>query len=274
MEQADKIYLLIKYLFLGIFQGFTEPIPVSSSGHLVLAQHYLGLEIEGFSFELLVNFASLLAVLLIYRKDLIRLAVNGLKYIQTKEEKCKADFHFIIYLIVATIPAGVIGVLFDDEIGAIFKDGVKLIGITLIITGIALWAIRNLRGRKGDGDLAFRDAIIIGFAQAIALIPGISRSGATIVAAMGLGMKPETALRFSFMLFIPVSLGGMILSATDILNDPNLNALIIPYTLAFIGSLVASYFSLKWFMGIMARGNLIYFAIYCLVAGTAVVLFN
>ncbi|WP_102347354.1 undecaprenyl-diphosphate phosphatase [Bacillus sp. Marseille-P3661] len=270
----EEVYLLLKYLFLGVFQGFTEPIPISSSGHLVLAQHYLGLTIEGFSFELLVNFASLIAVLLIYRQDLIRLTTNGLKYITTRDEHSRPDFKFIIYLIIATVPAGVIGVLFEDVIGDIFKGGVQLIGITLIITGIALWAIRNLRGHKGDSELTIKDAILIGCAQAIALIPGISRSGATIVAAMSLGMKQETALKFSFLLFIPVSAGGMILSINDLMNDPNLSTLFIPYSLAFIGSLVASYFSLKWFMNIMAKGNLIYFAIYCFIVGGAVFIFN
>ncbi|MDF0728597.1 undecaprenyl-diphosphate phosphatase [Cytobacillus sp. S13-E01] len=270
----DKIYELLKYLFLGFFQGLTEPIPISSSGHLLLAQYFLDLSIEGMSFELLVNAASLLAVLLIYRSDITRLTINGLRYIKTREEAARADFRFIIYLVIATIPAGVIGILYDDEIASFFKEGILLIGITLLITGIALWTIRNLRGRKNDAELKLTDAIIIGIAQAIALIPGISRSGATIVAAMGLGMKQETALRFSFLMFIPVSFGGLLLSLSDIVNDPDLNSLLIPYTVAFLGSLVASYFSLKWFMNIMAKGNLKYFAYYCFVVGGSIVLFN
>ena len=267
VEQMDKLLEILKYLFLGLFQGLTEPIPISSSGHLVLAQHFLDIKIEGMSFELFVNTASLIAVLLIYRKDLVRLTTNGINYIVKREESSKADFRFIIYLIIATIPAGVIGVLFDDVIASIFKEGIRLIGITLIVTGIALWFIRNMKGRKGDSELRLRDAIIIGLAQAMALIPGISRSGATIVAAMGLGMKQETALRFSFLLFIPVSFGGMLLSVTDIVGDPQINQLAIPYIVAFLGSLVASYYSLKWFMNIMARGNLKYFSFYCFIAG-------
>jgi undecaprenyl-diphosphatase len=273
VENLDKIYLLLKYLFLGMFQGFTEPIPISSSGHLVLAQFFLGLEIEGLSFELLVNFASLLAVLLIYREDILQLTNNGIRYIITKDKEKKSDFNFILFLIVGTIPAAVIGLLFDDVIASYFK-GIKTIGVTLIITGIALWLIRNLRGRKGEGQLTLKDAVIVGLAQAVALIPGISRSGATIVAAMGLGMKQDTALRFSFLLFIPVSFGGMILSFSDLLEDPNLQSLILPYSVAFIGSLVMSYFSLKWFMGIMARGNLKFFAFYCFIVGLSVIFFT
>ncbi|HZH60999.1 MAG TPA: undecaprenyl-diphosphate phosphatase, partial [Metabacillus sp.] len=184
----------------------------------------------------------------------------------------KSDFRFIIYLIIATIPAGVIGVLFDDIISEHLKH-IRVTAITLIITGLALWMIRNLRGRKNDGDLTIKDALIVGFAQAVALIPGISRSGATIVAAMALGMKQETALRFSFLLFIPVSFGGMILSITDLMNDPNMDTLLIPYIIAFIASLITSYFSLKWFMNIMAKGNLKYFSFYCFIVGILVFLF-
>jgi undecaprenyl-diphosphatase len=264
---------LLKYLFLGLLQGFTEPIPISSSGHLVLAQYFMGIETKSLSFELLVNAASLLAVLIIYKEDIIRLAKNGIGYIGGRRNpETKADFWFIVFLVVATIPAGVIGVLFDDVISEALK-GVHTVGVTLLVTGVALFLIRNLRGRKQDGDITLKDSIIVGFAQAVALIPGISRSGATIVASMGLGMKPETALRFSFLLYIPVSVGGTLLSITDIANDPNLGRLLIPYIGAFVFSFIASYFSLKWFMGIMARGNLIYFSIYCFIVGAAVLLF-
>jgi len=273
--ELEQLYLLLKYLFLGLFQGFTEPIPISSSGHLQLAQYFLGVEIEGgeggaFTFELLVNSASLIAVLLVFREDIKRLVVRGLGYIKTKNPEDKTEFDFIIYLIIGTIPAGLIGVLLSDEISE--YSTVTTVAVTLMVTGIALFAIRNLRGKRGEGGMTMKDAVIIGFAQAVALIPGISRSGATIVAAMARGIHQETALRYSFLLFIPVSLGGMILSFSDLLNNEQLADLWVPYVLAFFGSLVASYFSLKWFMNIMAKGNLIYFAIYCLIAGPIVLL--
>lgn len=263
---------IVKYIFLGLIQGITEPIPISSSGHLVLAQHFLGIETKKLTFELLVNAGSLIAVLIIYWNDIVRLTKNGFSYVTTRNEKVKADFRFIIYLLIATIPAGLIGVLFNDIISESLK-GVRVTAITLLITGIALFLIRNLRGRKQDGDLSMKDAVIVGLAQTVALIPGISRSGATIVAAMGLGMKPATALRFSFLLYIPVSVGGTLLSVTDIANDPDLATLFIPYISAFLISIIASYFALKWFMNIMEKGNLIYFSIYCFVVGTLVLLF-
>ncbi|WP_208528156.1 undecaprenyl-diphosphate phosphatase [Jeotgalibacillus salarius] len=268
----EQLWIILKFTFLGLFQGFTEPIPISSSGHLQLAQYFLGIEIEGnnFTFELMVNSASLIAVLIVFREDIMRLITRGLGYIKTRKPEDKTEFNFILYLIIGTIPAGVIGVLFDEDISRL--SGPQTVAVTLMITGIALFLIRNLRGKRGESGMSVKDAVIIGFAQAVALIPGISRSGATIVAAMARGIHQETALRYSFLLFVPVSLGGMVLSFSDLLQDENLADLWVPYLLAFIASLIASYFSLKWFMNIMAKGNLIYFAIYCLVVGPIVLL--
>ncbi|MFS1513555.1 undecaprenyl-diphosphate phosphatase [Chengkuizengella sp. SCS-71B] len=268
------IWELVKYMFLGVLQGFTEPIPVSSSGHVLLARHWFGIEVEGLSFEILVNFASLLAVLLIYRSDLIHITKHSLKFIQTKDIKYKKDFMFVVYLVIATIPAAILGITLEDFISGTFNENdVKIIGAALIITGIALWFIRNLRGKKNDQNITLLDAVIVGLAQAIALIPGISRSGATIVAALARGWKQETAMRFSFFLYIPISIGVMVFGMSDMINEPGIESRIIPYTLAFLGALIASYFSLKWFMGIMQRGNLIIFTVYCLIVGTFVLLF-
>lgn len=269
----EQLWLTVKFLLLGLFQGLTEPIPISSSGHLLIAQYFLGVEIEGSTstFALLVNTASLLAVLIIYREDIKRLVINGFKFFTEKTPETRRDFMFVVYLVVATIPAAVIGVLFQDIIDD-YLSTVVTVGITLIVTGVALWLIRNMRGQRKDGNMTMKDALIIGGAQSVALIPGISRSGATIVAAMARGINQETALRFSFLLFIPISLGGAVLSFTDILSDDNLAIMAGPYIMAFIGSLVASYFSLKWFMNIMAKGQLKYFAIYCFTVGPLVVL--
>lgn len=269
----EQLWLTIKFLLLGLFQGLTEPIPISSSGHLLIAQYFLDVEIEGSNstFALLVNSASLLAVLIIYREDIKRLVINGLKFFKEKTPETRRDFMFVIYLVVATIPAGIIGVLFQDTIDS-YLSTVVTVGVTLVVTGLALWLIRNMRGQRKDGNMTMKDAFIIGGAQAVALIPGISRSGATIVAAMARGINQETALRFSFLLFIPISLGGAVLSITDIINDDNLSTMAVPYIMAFVGSLVASYFSLKWFMNIMAKGQLKYFAIYCFIVGPLVVL--
>src|SRR5690606_13931543 len=223
-------------------------------------------------FEIFVNFASLLAIIIIYWKDIVRLIKNGFLYIVKKDPDAKSDFQFIIYLIIATIPVGVVGVLFGDALGEALSDPV-VVGYTLLITAAALWTIRNLRGRKNDGDLTTKDAIIVGLAQAVAVTPGISRSGASIVASMLVGMKQETALRFSFLLYIPVSLGTGILEIPEIISDPNFDELMMPYIIAFIATFIATYFALKWFMDIMRKGNLKYFSYYCVIVGILVILF-
>ncbi|KAB8137602.1 undecaprenyl-diphosphate phosphatase [Gracilibacillus oryzae] len=269
----EELLTLVKYFILGLVQGITEPIPISSSGHIVIFRELFNIEARGLSFEIFVNFASLLAVLVIYRKDIVRLVTNGLSYIFKKDMSAKQDFRFIIYLISATIPVGVVGVLFDDEIGSLLGNNTTVVGVTLLITAAAVWMIRNLRGRKNDGDLTTKDAVLVGIAQMLALTPGISRSGATIVGSMLVGMKQETALRFSFLLYIPVSLGTGILEIPDILTDPAIDTLLIPYLIAFITTFIATYFALKWFMNIMAKGNLKYFSYYCVIVGLLVILF-
>lgn len=263
----------LKYLLLGAIQGFTEPIPVSSSGHLIVAQKLLGIELQGFSFEIMTNTASLIAILFIYREVIARLVKNGVGYVATRDKQYKSDFNFILYVIIGTIPAGIIGVLFKDKIEEFFSSSVTTIAIALFVTGVLLWLIRNFRGVKRDGDLSMKDAIIVGLAQAVALIPGLSRSGLTVIASIATGMKQDTALRYSFMLYIPISLGGVVLGVADIASDPELQALWLQYLIAFIASLVVTYFSMRWFMGIMERGNLRYFSYYCFVVGALILIF-
>ncbi|MBY7143092.1 undecaprenyl-diphosphate phosphatase [Virgibacillus sp. NKC19-3] len=267
-----ELWTLIQYLLLGFVQGITEPLPISSSGHIIIVRELFGIEARGLSFEIFVNFASLLAVLLIYRHDIYRLSKHGILFITKKDKKAKSDFQFIFYLLIGTIPVGIVGLLFGDIIGDTLSS-TSVVGFTLLITAMAIWMIRNLRGRKNDGDLSSKDAIIVGLAQTIAVTPGISRSGASIVASMLVGMKQETALRFSFLLYIPVSLGTTILEVPEIIRDPNFSALMIPYIIAFIAAFIATYFALKGFINIMAKGNLKYFSYYCVVVGLLVILF-
>lgn len=267
----ENLISYIKYLIIGIVQGFTEPIPVSSSGHVMIVSELLGLGEQGFTFAILTNTASLFAILIIYRKDLMRLVTNSIKYLQTKNEKYITDFRYVFLIIIGTIPAGVLGVLLND----IIAENVTMttIAIMLFVTGIALWVIRHINGNKKDKDLRVKDALIVGLGQAVALTPGISRSGATIISSIAVGMTRETALRYSFMLYIPISLGGVVLGFSDFLDEPNKSALAIPYTITFISTFIMTYFAMKWFMGIMKKGKLIYFTYYCFIVGTLLLIF-
>ncbi|MGG3892081.1 undecaprenyl-diphosphate phosphatase [Metabacillus fastidiosus] len=270
MIETDLI-MIIKMIIIGLVQGFTEPIPVSSSGHVMIVSEILGVGEQGFIFAILTNTASLLAILYIYRKDIIRLTVNSIQYLKTNNDDYKSDFRFVCFIVIGTIPAGVLGVLLSDFIAG--NVSMTTIAIMLFITGIALWLIRNMKGVKGESDITTKDAFIVGLGQAIALVPGISRSGATIISAIGVGMKQDTALRFSFMLYIPVSLGGVILGFSDFLNEPNKAELAIPYLSAFIATLIMTYLAMKWFMGIIKNGKLVYFTYYCFIVGVLLLIF-
>lgn len=265
------LILIIKMIVIGLVQGFTEPIPVSSSGHVMVASELLGLGEQGFTFAILTNTASLLAILFIYRQDIVRLAVNSLNYLKTKDDRYKSDFRFVCFIVIGTIPAGALGFLLSDYIAE--NVSMTTIAIMLFVTGIALWLIRNMKGTKGESDLTAKDAILVGLGQAVALTPGISRSGATIISAIAVGMKQETALRFSFMLYIPVSLGGLVLGVGDFMDEPNKADLMIPYLAAFVATLFMTYFALKWFMGVMKSGKLVYFTYYCFIAGILLLIF-
>ena len=195
MGELD-IALIVKMIIIGLVQGFTEPIPVSSSGHVMIASEILGLGEQGFTFAILTNTASLFAILYIYRKDIVRLAVNSILYLKTKNLRYKSDFHFIIFIIIGTIPAGVLGILLSDYIAE--SISMTTIALMLFVTGIALWLIRNLKGNKDEGDITIKDAFIVGLGQAVALTPGISRSGATIISAVAVGMKQDTCTSIFF----------------------------------------------------------------------------
>ena len=271
MEMLD-ILEIIKMVIIGLVQGFTEPIPVSSSGHVMIASEILGLGEQGFTFAILTNTASLLAILFIYRQDIIRLLSNSINFLKTRDSRYKSDFCFVCFIIIGTIPAGVLGILLKD----IISDKVRMetIAIMLFVTGIAIWLIRNMKGTKGEGEISTKDAFLVGLGQAVALTPGISRSGATIISAVAVGMKQDTALRFSFMLYIPVSLGGVVLGISDFVDEANKTDLAIPYLAAFIETLFMTYFAMKWFMGIMKHGKLVYFTYYCFIVGTLLLIFS
>lgn len=272
MDMIEKVNILLKFIILGLVQGFTEPIPISSSGHLVLIRELFQIEFENLSFEIIVHFGSLIAIVYTYRKEVSKLTANFLKFCFERKRTYKTDFLFVTYLFIATFFTGVIGLFLEDFINEELTKPI-FIGLSLVITGFFLWIIRHNKGTRLDKDITIKDAVIIGLTQAIALIPGISRSGTTVVTAILLGLERKTALKFSFLLFIPVSFGITIVSIKDIVNDLITIQYIIPYIIAFFISVIATYIALKWFINIMQKGKLHIFAIYCFVVGTTVILF-
>lgn len=261
----------LKMIIIGVVQGITEPIPVSSSGHVIIFSELLGVGEQGFTFAILTNTASLFAVLIIYRKDIINLISGFLGYTLKKNKEKKSEFNFSIFIIIASIPAGVLGLLLSDRVSD--SVSVNVIAITLIITGIALILIKNLNGKKEDKDIKLKDSIIVGLGQAIALIPGISRSGSTVITAIACGLNRKTALKFSFMLYIPVSFGGLILGLSDFINNKPSSDMYLPYILCFVVTFITTYFSMKMFMGIMDKGKIHYFSYYCFLVSILILTF-
>ena len=265
--------MLLIYIILGIIQGFTEPIPVSSSGHLVIFQNLFDLDaLNDLNFAIFSNFGSLLAIIFIFRKDIAKLFMDFINYIRTREEKYKSGFRYVLLIILGTIPAGICGLLFNDLIEE-YLSNVKYVGLALLVTALFLFLIRKLKGRKDDEQITVWDAVKIGLFQVVALLPGISRSGATIVGGMFSGLKRETAFKFSFMLYIPISFATMLLGVKDTVEAGIDLSLLSCYIFGAIAAAIVTYFATKWFKNIMLNGKLIYFVYYCLVVGALVILF-
>lgn len=267
-----NIVEIIKYIFLGIVQGFTEPLPISSSGHVFILKQLFDLGNTDLNFEIIVNFGSLLAILLIYKDDIIRLIKNFFLYFKEKTEETKSDFKYCWLIILGSIPIGIIGFTCKDIIEDKLNN-INIVGISFLITAIFLFLVRNIKGKKEDKDLNIIDSIVIGLTQVIAVLPGISRSGSTLIGGLFRDLDRSTALKYSFMLYIPVSLGTIVLGIKDLLEIGNIHDIILPYGLGFIASFIVSFFTLKWFMNAVKKGNLKYFSIYCLILGLLILIF-
>ena len=264
---------LFMYIILGIIQGITEPIPVSSSGHLVIFRSLLSNEaINDLNFEIILNFGSFIAIVIFFWNDIKNLIVDFFKYLKTKDKKYYDNFKYCWLIVVGTIPAGLVGILFKDQIESLLSTP-KIVGASLIITAGFLYLIRNIKGKKGDKQITFKDALIIGLFQVVALFPGISRSGATLVGAMFLKLKRDTAFKYSFMLYLPISLATMVLGTKDLISSNIESSILVCYFISMIISGIVTYFATKWFNKIVKEGKLIYFFYYCLSVGIIVLLF-
>ena len=253
------------YIILGILQGFTEPLPISSSGHLRLFQELFNTDmLNDLNFEIFVNFGSFIAILIIFFPEILKLIKSFFTYIFNKEKRKSVynDFKYCLLIIVGSIPVGIVGALFKDKIESALT--IKLLGVSFLITAISLFLVKNSKGNKDDKDITYKDAIIIGLCQMVALIPGISRSGAVLVGCLLCKLKRETALKYTFMLYFPVSVASMGLGVLDFFETGTSSSLILPYLLGMLASGIVTYFSYKWLSELVKKGKLWKFSIYCL----------
>lgn len=252
---------VIQAALLGLLQGLTEFLPISSSGHLVIAQHFLNVNDGGLFFEVLLHCATLAAVVAAYWQDLLELL--------------RKPFQKYTYLLIAgTIPTGIIGLAFKDTFEGLFNS-VTTVGYMLLITGVILLVAEYVsRTVFSSKSLHYWQAIIIGLGQGLAITPGISRSGTTIATGLLVGLERAEAARFSFLLSIPAIVGASILEGKDIVLSEAVSAsLILPYIVGAIVAGISGYFAIKLLLGILNRGKLYYFSIYCWVLGLVTLLF-
>jgi undecaprenyl-diphosphatase len=257
---------LLEALILGIIQGLTEFLPVSSSGHLEIAKAFFGdnmLAKESMLMTVILHFATALSTVVVFRKDLKEIFVGLLQF------KNNDSFKFSLKIVISMMPAAIVGVMFNDEIENLFGGALTLVGSMLILTGILLFLTD--KAKHTSKQIGFTQAVIIGVSQAIAIIPGISRSGATISSAVLLGIDKEKAARFSFLMVVPLIFGKMakdIFSGDINFENPNLLSLFIGFICAFITGMLACKLMIK----IVKNSKLIYFSIYCFIAGITVII--
>ena len=268
---------ILDAIILGLIQGLTEFLPVSSSGHLVISEQLLGLRAnQDIVFEVFVHFGTVLSILTIYYRDAIgltRSAVRGLLHPGQVRELYKGDesFRMVVQILISAIPAGIVGILFEDDITSAFTDP-KLVATMLIVTGLILFLTRLFR-TKQTRPYTLVIAFFVGCAQALAILPGISRSGSTISMAMYWKVSPQEAARFSFLMSVPVILGATLLKVLDLLAAGGTSeggmVLLAGTVTAFASGLVA----IRVLLRIIEFGRIRFFAFYCLLAGSAGILF-
>lgn len=259
---------IIDAIILGIIQGLTEFLPVSSSGHLEIGKAILGdnsVPEESLLFTIVLHFATALSTLVVFRKDILSIIKGVLKF------KWNDDLKFITKIAISMIPAVIIGLFFEEELEQLFGSNILLVGCMLIVTAILLFFAD--KAKDTDKKVSFKNAFIIGVSQAIAMLPGISRSGATISTSVLLGNDKSKAARFSFLMVVPLIFGKI---AKDILSGDlgNSNHDLATLSIGFITAFIAGLFACTWMIALVKKSKLIYFAIYCVIVGVVAILFS
>lgn len=244
---------LIQALILGLLQGLTEFLPVSSSGHLVIAQHFFNLLTPPVLFDVLLHLATALAIIIVLWRQLLSL-----------------DKKTIGFILLASLPAGIIGVLLNSSIETLFSS-VKLVALALLVTALLLFLTRYFFSQAKSTRLTWKNTLLIGLFQALAIIPGISRSGSTISAGIFAKLKPELIFNFSFLLALPAIFGAALLQLKD--SNFSSSLLDLPLVIGFITAFISGLFALKLLKKFVSQGKFSFFAYYCLALGLILLFF-
>lgn len=268
---------IIQAIILGIVQGLAEFLPVSSSGHLAIIQNLFGIEMEtGLLFDVLLHIGTLAAIFVVFWRDIVKLVIEFFGIIGDFFRRFKdpdvivlssAYRRFVLLILVSTIPTGIIG-YFGRDFVAYASTTLLIPGIGLIITSILLFICDRIGdGRKGIKKITYLNAFEIGMAQGVATLPGISRSGTTIAACLILGIKKETAVKYSFIMSIPAVLGAALLEIKDVAGTSIEAGTVVAYVIGMVVSAIVGYFAIRVMINVVRRKRYIYFSAYCLVIG-------
>ncbi|WP_299050006.1 undecaprenyl-diphosphate phosphatase [uncultured Polaribacter sp.] len=252
---------IIEAIILGIIQGLTEFLPVSSSGHLELAKAILGdtsVPEESLTFTVVLHFATALSTLVIFRKEVFEI-IKGLLQFKWNEE-----FQFSVKIILSMIPAVVVGLLFEEQLESFFGGKILIVGAMLLVTAVLL--LLADKAKNTNKNVSFSSSVIIGISQAIAMLPGISRSGATISTSVLLGVDRTKAARFSFLMVVPLIFGKI---GKDVLSgDLNFQSSeTLPIAIGFIAAFLSGLLACKWMIALVKKSKLSYFSLYCAIVG-------
>ena len=251
-------------MVLGLVQGLTEFLPVSSSGHLVIFRELLGAEApQDLVFEITVHVATVLATIVVFRKQIIDLLQGLFKF------KYNAQTDFILKLVVSMIPVAIVGVFFKDKVEALFGS-LTVVGCALLVTALLLF-LSDRAKKKGDGDITFGQALIMGLGQAVAVVPGLSRSGTTISAGLLSGASRNKVAEFSFLMVLVPILGEAFLDLVG--GDAAASSIgTLPLAIGFIAAFVSGLFACKAMIALVKKAGLKWFALYCAIVGLVVII--
>jgi undecaprenyl-diphosphatase len=261
----------LEAIVLGIVQGLTEFLPISSTGHLRIVPAFLGWDDPGAAFTAVTQLGTMAAVLLYFRADLIRIALAWLRSVRDRSARRELDARIGWYIVLGTIPIGIFGVLFKDQIENGARD-LYLIGTALIVLGLVLlWAERVGTRSRSMEQLEARDGLAVGFAQALALVPGVSRSGATITAGLFLGLDRPSAARFSFLLSVPaVVLSGLFELGSILSGEEGQHVSTGNLVVATLLAFVTGYAAIAWLLRFLSTHSTIVFVVYRVALGVLV----
>lgn len=272
----------LKYSLLGLVQGLTEFLPVSSSGHLAITKQLFG---EGFTdlgltYDILLHVATLVAVFVVYWRDIVALITGffgliGDLFRRRLDLSAHPEQRLVLLVILASVPAAVVGVLFDDAIEALFSSHFILVGFMLLLTGVELMFSDRIPERGlTEKDLAFPKAFVPGAFQALALFPGLSRSGSTITGALLTGAKREFAVKFSFLMSIPVILGSALVDVVGLIRGEGTVPAVGPALVGMVIAAIVGYLSIRFMLKLISNKRFHYFAYYCFAVGAAVIIWQ